>query len=317
MDDNTQKHCYPHLSSLLPEHLNFTIPSGEDHKNLKTCESLWQKLMDHRFDRKSILINLGGGVVGDLGGFVAGTYKRGMRFIQVPTTLLSQVDASVGSKTGIDFHGFKNQLGMFADPLGVCLFPDFLNTLDKRQLRSGFAEMIKHCLIKDKDTWKKMISMNNIPSDIGLWVADSVNVKVEIVQQDPFEQNIRKALNFGHTFGHALESYFLFHESCLPLLHGEAVAAGMICESYLSYKTGLLSSQELDEIRTYILSIFGTVDLDTLELDTFYEFMKQDKKNLNSKIKATFLNGIGDVSINHSISIEEVRNALSYYESGK
>ncbi|MCZ2102743.1 MAG: 3-dehydroquinate synthase, partial [Chitinophagales bacterium] len=231
VDENTEKYCLFHLLEQmdLPIHV-IKIPSGEQHKNLNTCQLVWQNLMAKGADRLSLLINLGGGVIGDLGGFCAGTYMRGIRFIQIPTTLLSQVDASVGGKLGVDFMERKNMIGLFGNPEAVFIFTDFLKTLPERELKSGYAEMLKHALIADKDAWNRL-SKTDVAT-INDWestIYESVMIKQSIIQEDPLEAGKRKILNFGHTVGHAIESYWISREK--PLLHGEAIAIGMVAEA--------------------------------------------------------------------------------------
>ena len=232
LDENTRRHCLPLLETKNAELLE--IESGEKNKHIQTCTQLWKTLIDLGADRHSLLINLGGGVICDIGGFVASTFKRGIDFIHIPTTLLAQADASVGGKTGVDFANLKNQVGVFSNPKAVFVFPQFLDTLDERQLRSGFAEIIKHALIRDKTLWHTIQSVDvNDRSGLTDVISQSLQIKNDIVTDDPFEKGLRKILNFGHTIGHAVESVSL-RQHKKQLLHGEAVAIGMICEAYLS-----------------------------------------------------------------------------------
>ncbi|MCD8540568.1 MAG: 3-dehydroquinate synthase, partial [Leadbetterella sp.] len=237
-DRNTRKDCYPRIKEVLPRHLLITVQDGEEYKNLDTCINIWNKLTEAEFDRHALVINLGGGVIGDMGGFCAATYKRGIDFIQVPTTLLAQVDASVGGKLGIDFQGFKNHIGVFTQPRAVLIDTGFLTTLPERELRSGYAEVIKHCLIRDRKMWDKIrkSELGDIP--MKELVSHSVETKKAIVTEDPTEKGLRKILNFGHTVGHAVETFHLTRER---LLHGEAIAIGMICEAYIAYSKGMLT----------------------------------------------------------------------------
>ncbi len=230
VDENTFKYCYPSIKPFLEKHNIIKIKSGESQKNLETCQKIWQAMTDNELDRHSIVINLGGGVIGDMGGFCASTYKRGIDFIQIPTTLLSQVDASVGGKLGIDFQGLKNHIGVFQIPNAVLIDADFLKTLSYNELRSGFAEVIKHCLIMDGKKWDEIRRKDFEEQELEDLIAHSVNIKQHIVEADPTEKGLRKILNFGHTLGHAIETYFLGKPK-LHLLHGEAIAAGMICEA--------------------------------------------------------------------------------------
>ncbi|MCH8317693.1 MAG: 3-dehydroquinate synthase, partial [Bacteroidetes bacterium] len=209
VDENSKKFCLPIIQSKIPKHYLITIPSGEHHKNLTTCETIWQQLTDLHFDKRSLIINLGGGVIGDMGGFCAATFKRGIAFIQVPTTLLAQVDASIGGKVGVDFQNYKNHIGLFKDPEAVFIYPGFLKTLDKKETLSGFAEIIKHCLIADRQKWNEISQKDLKDQDWENLIAHSIDVKLSIIKNDPEEKGLRKVLNFGHTIGHALETFYL------------------------------------------------------------------------------------------------------------
>jgi 3-dehydroquinate synthase len=313
-DENTARHCLPLIrEQLAPFHPHYiTIPAGEKHKTLETCQHIWGQLFEAGAGRNWCLLNLGGGVIGDMGGFCAGTFKRGMDFIQIPTTLLSQVDASVGGKLGIDFYGVKNSIGLFRDPRAVWADARFFETLSARELRSGFAEIIKHALIADVQQWQELQQITDLENiDWSEWVARSVTIKQQIVQEDPHEKGIRKALNFGHTIGHAIESYFL--ETAAPLLHGEAIAAGMICEAWLSAQQLGLSQQELTTITDYFLRIYGhqsiPKDIDNLLLS----IMRQDKKNEDARINFSLIPTAGKVAVNQTATAEEIMGSLSYY----
>lgn len=312
VDENTLKYCYPMLRDGLPEHSMIQICSGEIHKTLETCSDVWQQLTALQFDRKSLMINLGGGVIGDLGGFCAATFKRGIDFINVPTTLLSQVDASVGGKLGVDFNGFKNHIGLFQEPKNILVDLRFLKTLPSEELTSGFAEVIKHHLIADSTGWDALQKSDFTTLDWQQLVPHSVKIKYDIVQQDPRESGIRKALNFGHTIGHGVESYLL--NEGRPILHGEAVAIGMVCESYISHRRGLISSIELNEISGYILKIFTKVHLSEADRDAIGDYLLQDKKNKGNSILATLLKGIGNVVWDQAIDQSESLEALIYYD---
>ncbi|WP_246008849.1 3-dehydroquinate synthase [Hymenobacter metallilatus] len=313
-DTNTARQCMPLLAPHLPQgHRVIEIPAGEEYKTLLICETLWTELTNHHADRHTLLINLGGGVVTDLGGFAAALYKRGISFVQVPTTLLAQVDASVGGKTGVDFLGFKNQLGVFQQPLAVCIDPRFLLTLDPRQLTSGYAEVVKHWLIADAEAFAR----NRYVGVLGVddWtpvIQESVALKQQIVAQDPLETGLRKLLNFGHTVGHALESYLL-QQPGREILHGEAVAAGMVCEAWLSYRKGLLSERELEQIESFLFSVFVKVQFVGLETEAIAEFALQDKKNAGSVINCTLLSGIGQGVYDQPITLPEIAESLRYY----
>lgn len=315
-DQHTQQACYPRLQPHLPEHSVMTIQAGERYKTLDTCQHLWQEMTDRALDRKALMINLGGGVIGDMGGFVASTYKRGMAFVQIPTTLLSQVDASVGGKLGIDFMGFKNHIGLYGDPLGVYIDPGFLETLPYDELRSGYAEIIKHHLIADDEAWHVLFSHKDIKAlPFPELIRHSVEIKSHIVQIDPKEQGLRKALNFGHTIGHALETARLDTEA--HLLHGEAIAVGMIAEAFIAYQRELISQAELVEIETYIREIYEDVDIDPSEFERIFELSRNDKKNYGGQILCTLLDGIGKPAVNQSITRSEIEEALHYYARTK
>ena len=315
VDNHTYAHCWPLLEKYLSPYapVLIEIPAGEIHKNIDTCQLIWQKMLDVQLDRKSILINLGGGVIGDMGGFCASTFKRGMDFIQVPTTLLSQVDASIGGKLGIDFQGVKNGIGVFRDPKAVFIQPVFLETLSDRELRSGFAEVLKHALIDDADHWQQLKGVKDLRSlDWNQEIARSLEVKRHIVEEDPFERGARKALNFGHTLGHAIEGQALETEN--PLLHGEAIAIGMIAEAHLSMQKTGLSEAALQEVSDTILSIYEPPALDFSHWDTWMDFMRNDKKNEADQILCSLISPIGDYKVNISVQEQEIRAALAYYQ---
>jgi len=293
-DENTRAYCLPYLLTTLPEDTYYiNIQSGEVNKNIETCQIIWQSLLEQGADRLSLLINLGGGVIGDMGGFCASTYMRGIRFVQIPTTLLSQVDASVGSKLGIDFQQVKNIIGLFNDPLAVLIDPVFLTTLSRAELRSGFAETIKHALIYDADLWTgiQQITDVNAVADWADIIYRSVQIKRAVVQADRKEQGVRKILNFGHTIGHALESHFLTTDT--PLLHGEAIAWGMYAEAHISHQQGSLDKNALDDIQAYLTKVYSDCRPSLWPLQSLLEYMRKDKKNKNQRISFSLLDGIG------------------------
>ena len=313
VDSNTARLCLPLLEPHLPTNYHLIeIPAGEEYKTLASCDTVWTQLTQHRADRHAVLVNLGGGVVTDLGGFAAALYKRGIRFAQVPTTLLAQVDASAGGKTGVDFQGFKNQLGVFQAPAAVFIEPRFLQTLDPRQLKSGYAEVIKHWLSADATAFEQNRRLGWLTDDWTAIIRDSVALKQRIVAQDPLEAGPRKLLNFGHTVGHALESYLLTQPG-REALHGEAVAAGLVCESWLSVQRGLLSPEELDKIETFVFSVFDKLSFVGLETEAIAEFALQDKKNAGNTINCTLLNGIGSGVYDQPVTLTEIAEALRYY----
>lgn len=312
VDENTRKHCYPRLAPLLPPHLVYEIMPGEEEKNLTTCTAIWDEMTQSALDRKALVVNIGGGVIGDMGGFVAGTYKRGIDFAQVPTTLLAQVDASVGGKLGIDFHGLKNHIGLFRNPVGVYINPQFLDTLPFEEKRSGFAEIVKHHLIADHEAWKKLVKTTDLNDlDYPQLIRHSIDIKSRIVESDPEEKGARKALNFGHTVGHAVETYFL--ENGNRLLHGEAIAIGMICEAWISHQQGTLSGDELDQITAFFLKFYPKPKISPAVYPTIIDFAKNDKKNQDGNILCTLLNGIGDFRVNISIDHSQITKSLDYY----
>lgn len=312
VDENTQQHCYPLVKNLLPEHLLIEIPSGEQNKHLGTCEHIWNQLTDAQFDRHSLVINLGGGVIGDMGGFCAATYKRGIDFIQVPTTLLAQVDASVGGKLGIDFRGFKNHIGVFTQPQRVLIDADFLKTLPKRELRSGFAEIIKHCLIRDAAMFETISSKTLEEQDFAALIAHSVEIKKAIVAEDPKEKGLRKILNFGHTIGHAVETFYLDRGE-ERLYHGEAIAVGMIAETHIAFQKKMVSGETLEQVKKLLISMYGKVPLMADTLFDIIAHTKQDKKNRGSEVRCSLLDEIGSCQFDVSASSEEMLAALNFY----
>lgn len=314
VDENTEKYCLHKILDLLPTNLAFIrVPSGETHKNIPTCQLIWENLLQNGADRHSLVINLGGGVLCDMGGFCASTFMRGIDFIQVPTTLLSMADASIGGKLGVDFMSYKNMVGIVTDPKAVFVFPDFLKTLPYEELRSGFAELLKHGLIADKKVWSELSAHHDITHlDYENIIATSISIKKNITEQDPNEKGLRKILNFGHTIGHAIESYWL--ESSAPLLHGEAIAIGMISEAYISYILGKISEADLFEVRKSILNIYGHHPKYVKPMDKILNFMKSDKKNKGDSIRLALLNPIGHAYYDQEVSQELILNSLIFYK---
>jgi 3-dehydroquinate synthase len=318
VDENTLQHCLPSLIGQvkqLAEAELIELESGESHKTLDTCIGVWQALTELGADRKSLLINLGGGVITDMGGFIASAYKRGIAFINLPTTLLAQIDASAGGKTGVDLDGLKNQIGFFADPMALFIYPPFLKTLPERELNSGYAEALKHGLITDRAYWEKLCFL--LPTDESAWeeiVAESVRIKLRFTETDKRESGNRKKLNFGHTIGHAVESFFL-EQNQTSLLHGEAIAIGMICESFLSSKLTGLPAEELEEIGQVLMNRYKPVELDSLNDHRLIELMQHDKKNSGKNINFTLLTQIGESVIDQQTNPAEIIVALNYYRS--
>ena len=312
VDNNTKPHCYSLVKDALPTHSLVEVNAGEESKNLETCTQIWQQLTHLNFDRHSFLLVIGGGVLGDMAGFCAATYKRGVNFALVPTTLLAQVDASVGGKLGIDFLHFKNQIGVFQEPVATLISSSFLKTLPERELRSGFAEVIKHCIIADKEMWDHISRKSLIEQDWDLLIAHSVNIKKKITEEDPREQGLRKILNFGHTIGHALETHYLAMD--MRIFHGEAIAMGMIMEGFIAFEKGLLSEVELTSICRFISSIF-TKTKQPFNYTQVVELMTQDKKNKGDKILMALPNGLGQAVWDQEVSVAEIRDAFKHYES--
>ncbi|SDD78266.1 3-dehydroquinate synthase [Algoriphagus faecimaris] len=311
-DENTQRDCFPMVKDALPAHFEeLTIPAGEQYKTLETCVTIWDKMTAAALDRKALVINLGGGVLGDMGGFCASIYKRGIRFINMPTTLLSQVDASVGGKLGVDFHGLKNHLGVFNEPDIVLISPSFLDTLSAQEVRSGFAEIIKHGLIQDAAYFSGLNFENWKKNNWNALINRSVDIKKQVVQDDPKEQGLRKILNFGHTLGHALETYYL--DSPKHLLHGEAIAVGMICEAWLSQQKTGLALHELEEISQKLIQVYGKINIDPAHWETILDLSLQDKKNEGKSVLFSLLESIGTCTYNIPVTREEMKQALTYY----
>jgi 3-dehydroquinate synthase len=316
VDENTYDNCLPEFMGAIVGDYHFEvleIESGEINKNISTCTNLWEALSELDADRKSLVINLGGGVVTDLGGFVASTFKRGVDFINVPTTLLAMVDASVGGKTGVDLGALKNQIGVINQPEMVLVIPSFLKTLEERQLQSGYAEMLKHGLIKSSEYWETLKLVSTF-SGLDSMIYDSIVIKNAVVLQDPTEQNIRKILNFGHTLGHAIESYFLESKNHETLLHGEAIAIGMILEGYLSHKTTGLPESELADIKATFLSRYEKVSFTPDDIIGILSLLKFDKKNSHGNINFVLLNRIGSPIIDQQIPINLYAEAFAYYK---
>ncbi|MBA4300242.1 3-dehydroquinate synthase [Algoriphagus alkaliphilus] len=313
-DQNTQSLCLPIVSSFLPKDTIFiSVRSGEVQKNLETCTEIWSQMTDAALDRKALMLNLGGGVITDMGGFCASLYKRGIRFLNMPTTLLSQVDASVGGKLGVDFNGLKNHLGVFNEPETVIIAPEFLKTLPLAELRSGYAEILKHGLIRDKSYFNKLKTTNWEFQDWESLIIHSVGIKKAVVEADPKEAGLRKILNFGHTIGHAFESYFLDTKN--HLLHGEAIALGMICEGFLSFEKNAFSFDELDQLTKIMIQIYGKVEFSVNELNPILDLCLQDKKNEGSSLLFSLLNSIGDCAYNIPVNRDEIREAIIYYHN--
>ncbi len=315
-DENTNEHCVPTFLTNLATKISIEIieiEAGESLKNITTCVEIWNILTELGADRKSLLINIGGGVITDLGGFVASTFKRGIDFVNVPTSLLGMVDASIGGKNGVDLGNLKNQIGVINVPKMVLIDSNYLETLSQKELLSGFAEMLKHGLIYDKNYWKSFLDISKIDfADFDNCIFRSIEIKNEIVKQDPNENGIRKALNFGHTLGHAIESYFL--ESETPLLHGEAIAIGMVLEAFISKEKSLISETEFQEIKKIIKSIYKEHRISEKDIELIEKLLIHDKKNEYGKVQFTLLDGIGGVKINEKVANDLILNSFNDYK---
>ncbi len=313
-DSNTFIHCLPKIENIFKKKpIIKKIPAGEKSKNIESVYSIWEFLIDNKADRNSLLLNLGGGVITDLGGFAASTFKRGIKYINIPTSLLAMVDAAIGGKNGINFKKYKNQIGIFNNA-DVLIFTKFLETLPQRHLRSGFAEMIKHSLLDSTKTWEKISSVNpqNIDLDyLQILIKESINIKLKIIKSDPFEKGLRKALNFGHTIGHSLETYF--SSKNIDILHGEAVAIGLISELFLSNKVFTFNFMKLFEITEYLATYFPSYKINYDDYNEILNIMHQDKKNRNDEIRFSLLERIGKIHINQICSNEDIFQSLNFY----
>ena len=317
LDENSKQFCLPILKGMLQLRNAdiIEVESGEKNKTIRTLETIWEALSTKGADRQSILLNLGGGIIVDLGGFAASTFKRGIPFINIPTTLLSQVDASVGGKTGFNFLHLKNEIGVFNHPQYVIVNSSFLKTLDKENILSGWAEMIKHALIYGKPDWENLQKQNILNIDyktLNQLIARSIQIKNHFVETDPTERGIRKALNFGHTFGHAFES--LFMDTTNEILHGKAIAHGMMCELYLSSIKCRFDVPLLNNIITYLKINYGKISIKSSDFERIIELISHDKKNENTKSNFTLLSDIGKVEINMYCTHDELIQTLSWYQ---
>jgi len=315
-DDNTRIHCLP-LVQFLPEigaAKKFSIPAGDENKNVESLSKVWKFLSDNGANRKSLLINLGGGMLTDLGGFAAATFKRGIRFVNIPTTLLGAVDAAVGGKTGINFNGLKNEIGAFAPAIAVLIDSRFFKTLDTAQLLSGYAEMLKHALLSSEKQLNDLLrfDLDHIDYDLlNNLLFESVLIKERIVEEDPTEQGIRKALNLGHTFAHAFES--LAFKNQRPIQHGYAVAWGLVCELYLSFIRLGFDKNILMKITRFVKENYGQFALNCESYPSLYQWMQHDKKNETSAINFTLLRTVADIKINQTADKKEIEEVLDFY----
>ena len=353
-DDTTHECCLPKVAALLAQYdaVPITIAHGDQHKTLGALGDVWTALQHGGATRHSLLINLGGGMITDLGGFAAATFKRGINFINIPTTLLAMVDAAVGGKTGVNFGGLKNEVGAFADARFVIINTCFLDTLDAENLCSGYAEMLKHALISDERMWAEHVNFDLSQPDLAelqRMVAESIAVKERIVAEDPHEHGIRKALNFGHTIGHALEEFALQQAGGAvvstaptnqttggavvsarllplarartapkkrPLLHGYAVAFGLIGELYMSARKAGFPTERLHQTARFIRENYAQTEFTCNDYPTLLNLMRHDKKNTSGVINFTLLHNIGDIRINQTATDEEIREALDFIREG-
>ncbi len=319
-DEHTHELCWPLVSGLesLQGAQHIVIPAGDENKNLDTAQMVWRQLGEMGASRRSLLVNLGGGVVTDLGGFAASTFKRGIKYINIPTTLLAMVDASAGGKTGVNFGGLKNEIGVFADPARVILDAKFLKTLDRENILSGFAEMLKHGLLSKSDMLDELLAfdLDNIDFEaLDRMIRRSIGVKKMFVEKDPKEGGIRKALNLGHTIGHAFESFAM--DKGTPVLHGYAVAWGLICELYLSAVYFEFPTELMRTLVKFITEHYGKMDICCDDYEQIFNYVTHDKKNAYGTIYCTLLSGLGVVRIARPITKEQVFEALDFYRDGQ
>jgi len=314
-DSNVYKKCLSPLNkktNILGDVGLISIEAGEKNKTIESAIEIWQKLLEKNADKKSLLINFGGGLISDMGGFVAANFKRGIDFINIPTSLIGMADASIGGKTAVDFKSYKNQIGLFANPKAVFIDTDFLSSLPKEHIISGYGEIIKSALIDDLDFWN-LISNENV-DDIKNWdlfLKFSVSIKNKIVNQDQFESGKRKILNFGHTIGHAFETYAL--ERNIELSHGHAIAIGIIAESYLSHTLLNLKKNELNQITETVMMNFARFSIDKKTIPTIIEIIKQDKKSISGKFNFSLIERIGQPLFDVKVDYKSIQKSIEYY----
>jgi len=317
VDSNTHNNCLNIFLQQLETNVTIEViemEAGEEHKNIETCSGIWETLSELGADRKSLLINLGGGVVTDLGGFVASTFKRGINYINVPTSLLAMVDASVGGKCGVDLGNLKNQIGVINQPAMVLIDSNYLSTLPANEMRSGLAEILKHGLIANEAYWEKATNLEALTlEDLDSLIIESIEIKSKIVQEDPTEQSIRKTLNYGHTLGHAIESYFLTDPNKITLLHGEAIAAGMIMATHLSFKICGFPEKKLNNITKKINELFPKINLLESDYELVLDLLKFDKKNSHGNINFVLLKDIGEAKLDVIVPNDQLIEAMNYY----
>jgi len=314
VDENTARLVLPQVQSALADAHVITIPAGDTHKNLETLTHVWSELDNNGATRHSLLINLGGGVVTDLGGMAAATFKRGIDFVNCPTTLLSAVDAAVGGKTGINFNGLKNELGVFQEASAVIISTCFFATLPATELKSGYAEMIKHGMLESKSEFDRLLDFDIAHASLDTLLSlleTSVKVKQRIVEQDPHEKGLRRALNLGHTVGHAFESHALHQDKPIP--HGYAVAWGLVAETVLSHLKMKMASSDLQALATYVRNNYGAFYITCDDYPTLLDYMHHDKKSVSGEINCSLLRACGEVETGVTISDDDMKAALDIY----
>jgi len=315
-DENTHQCCWSKLTEWHPSYFNeqnlIVLAAGEASKKLASAEVIWKHLVEGGADRHSVLLNLGGGMITDLGAFAASLYQRGIDFIHLPTSLLAMVDAAIGGKAGVDFDNLKNQIGIFSQAKAILVYPDFLQSLPESEYLSGMAEVYKHALIRDRELWKRLKKTEGNRLEDKM-IELSVQIKQSVVEADPLEKSSRKILNFGHTVGHAIESYFLGIQKPIP--HGNAVVVGMICEVYLSMIQNKVDLADFDDVVETLLSKFPLLIWNQSAEDSLIQLMRKDKKSRSGKVKMVLLNGIGTASYDHEVSESEILEALNFYRT--
>lgn len=317
VDTNTHNYCLPHFLENLTTEIALEIieiEEGEIHKNIDTCVGVWNSLSELDADRKSLMINVGGGVVTDLGGFVASTFKRGIAYVNVPTSLLAMVDASVGGKTGVDLGNLKNQIGVISNPDMVLIDTQYLQTLPQNQMRSGLAEMLKHGLISSEVYWNKFKELSKLSiDDLDILIYESVLIKKAVVDEDPFENGLRKTLNYGHTLGHAIESYFLTNAEKETLLHGEAIAIGIVLASHISTKLAGFPFEKTKDIKKLFAGYYGKIEIAEQDYNPIIQLLKYDKKNNHGNINFVLLEAIGKPKIDCLVDEHLIIEAFKFY----
>jgi len=319
VDEHTHTYCYQHFSQQIDPSFSLhpiRIPAGEQHKNITTCLRVWNTLTEQHADRNSLLINLGGGMVTDLGGFVAATFKRGIKFINIPTTLLSMVDASVGSKTGVDLGHLKNLIGLFANPEMVLIDLSYLETLPQRELASGLAEIVKYGLTFDRELLEKIYAgLWTTPTELAAIVRQSIALKNKVVLEDPKEKGLRKVLNYGHTIGHAVESFYLNSTTLPSLLHGEAIGIGMVVEGYFSHRLFNFPLEDLNKLKLFIHQTYGKTAIAKTDHEAIISLCKHDKKNTAGLVKYVLLRELEKFKLDCEVESQLVEEGLAFYQA--